>query len=90
MIRVFIRHPVNDYTAWKKAYDDFADESKAMGVVNDAVYQSVEDPGDITVSVDLNTLEGATALMSSEKLKAAMRDAGVAAPPTIWYTSQKS
>ena len=40
MIRMFVRHPVTDFAAWKQAYDDFDDERIGMGVAGDAVFQS--------------------------------------------------
>jgi hypothetical protein len=31
MIRMFIRHPVEDYARWRQGYDDFDEERKGMG-----------------------------------------------------------
>ena len=90
MIRMFVRHPVEDFASWKKAYDDFDSERPAFGVVGDAVYQSADDPNDVTAYHDFNTLEEAQAFASSEKLKQAMTAAGVSGPPTIWFVSEVS
>jgi hypothetical protein len=49
MIRMFIRHPVEDYARWRQGYDDFDEERKGMGVCGDAVFQSTDDPNDVTV-----------------------------------------
>src|SRR5262245_54379312 len=49
MVRLFIRHAVTDYKAWRKVYDDFDAERRSMGVVGDAVYRAVDDPNDVTV-----------------------------------------
>ena len=87
MIRMFARHPVTDYATWRKAYDDFEGERRTMGVTGAAVFQSVDDPNDVTIWHDFNTVEAAHAFASSDRLKTVMQNAGVAGPPTIWYTT---
>lgn len=87
MIRMFARHPVADFTAWKKVYDDFDAERSGMGVRGDAVFQAADDPGDVTVWHDFEDLESARAFAGSERLKEVMAGAGVAGEPTIWFTT---
>lgn len=88
MIRMFARHPVSDFPAWKKVYDGFDAERRGMGVTGDAVYQAAENPKDVTVSHDFETLEAAKAFAGSSRLKEVMENAGVAGEPTIWFTSK--
>ena len=38
MVRLFIRHNVEDYQAWRNAYDEFDEQRRAMGVSGDAVF----------------------------------------------------
>jgi hypothetical protein len=40
---------VNDYTTWRKSYDEFDEERNSMGVTADAVYRSIDDGNDVTV-----------------------------------------
>ncbi len=87
MVRMFVRHPVNDFTSWKQAYDAFDQERKGMGVEGHAVFQSTEDPNDVTVWHDFETLEAARSFTESERLREVMSDAGVAGEPEIWYTT---
>jgi hypothetical protein len=47
MVRLFIRHNVEDYQAWRKAYDEFDQQRRSMGVSGDAVFQSIDDPNDV-------------------------------------------
>lgn len=89
MIRMFVRHPVAEYDSWRKVYDGLASYQAESGVVAKAVYQSVEDPHDITVTHDFNTLDQAKAFVASEGLHDAMQRAGVTGPPTIWFTQMK-
>jgi hypothetical protein len=58
-----------------------------MGVVGDAVYQAADDPNDVTVWHDFETLQSAQNFVGSERLREVMSEAGVAGEPTIWYTN---
>ena len=87
MIRMFVRHPVADFSAWRQAYDDFDAERKGMGVVGDAVFRSADNPNDVTVWHDFQTLQSAQDFVGSERLREVMANAGVAGEPTIWFTN---
>ena len=87
MIRLFVRHPVTDFAQWKQAYDEFNNERKDMGVVGHAVYKSADDPNDVTVWHDFETLESARGFVESDRLREVMSSAGVAGEPTIWFTN---
>jgi len=58
-VRMFVRHEVSDYAVWKQAYDGFAPMQKKMGVIYKAVYQSTDDPNDVTVIHDFHSLDKA-------------------------------
>jgi quinol monooxygenase YgiN len=86
MVRMFARHQVADYDAWRKAYDTFDRES--LGVRQHAVYRSVTDPNEITVWHDFDDRATAESFASSDELKAAMTKAGVVSAPNIWITDK--
>jgi hypothetical protein len=87
-VRMFVRHEVADYGAWRKSYDAFAPYQKKMGVIYQSVYQSTDDPNDVTVIHDFHSLEKAKAFAASADLKAAMEKSGVKGAPQIWYTTK--
>ncbi len=89
-VRLFVRHEVSDYGAWRKSYDAFGAAQKNMGVGFQAVYQSTDDPNDVTVVHDFRSLEKAQAFVASDKLKAAMQESGVKGAPSIWYAKPTS
>lgn len=86
MVRMFARHQVADYSAWRAVYDDF--DRASLGVRQHAVYQQVDDANDVTVWHDFDDLETAQAFVGSDELKAAMAKAGVVSAPNIWITSE--
>ncbi len=85
---MFVRHPVQDYSTWKKAYDDFDTERAGMGVTDHAVYQSFDNLDDVTAWHDFDSIDSAQSFANSERLKEVMQEAGVAGPPTIWFTTE--
>lgn len=88
MIRMFVRHMVKDYRAWRREYDGFGKVQKRLGVRREAVFRSVSKPNDITVSHDFQNLRAAKAFVRSRELRAAMRRAGVRGRPTIWFVKE--
>ena len=88
-VRIYVRHDVTDYTAWRKAYDAFDAKRRKMGVIGQAVYRSIDDANDVTVTHDFSNAEKAKAFASSPDLKAAMENAGVKGTPQIWFTTRR-
>jgi hypothetical protein len=74
VIKMFVRHQVEDYGKWRKAYDDFEAGRKSMGVTGAAVYVAADSDRDVTVTHDFDSL------------RQAMTSAGVAGKPTVWFT----
>ncbi len=88
MVRLFVRHSVNDYDAWRKVYDAFDEERRPMGVIGDAVFRGVDDGNDVTAWHDFTTVEEAKAFAGWPRLKQAMDEAGVAGEPQIWFVTE--
>jgi hypothetical protein len=88
MTTLFVRHTVADYAAWRKFYGAFAPVQKTKGVTAQAVYQSVDNPNDVTITHDFATTEAAHAFVKSEDLKSAMQKAGVVGAPTVWFAKK--
>jgi hypothetical protein len=87
MIRLFIRHPVEDFATWKGVYDGFDEERREMGVQGHGVFQVVDDPDDVTVWHDFESLSVARDFTGSARLREVMSEAGVAGEPTVWFTT---
>ncbi len=87
-VRMFVRHEVSDYTTWRKGYDDFDATRRKMGVTAQGVYQSADNPNDITAYHDFKSLEKAKAFAGSAELKTVMQNAGVKGTPQIWFTTE--
>jgi hypothetical protein len=88
MVRLFVRINVADYETWREVYDQFYAEQVARGVVGSAAFQLVDDPNDVTVWHDFETVEVAKAFVSSDALRSAMQRAGVQGEPQFWFTAE--
>jgi quinol monooxygenase YgiN len=86
MVTMFARHKVNDYSSWKRVYDEVAPVRKEKGVVSASVHRDVNAPNTVTIAHQFKILNEAKAFADSEQLKAAMARAGVNGPPEIWFT----
>ena len=86
MATMFVKHKVNDYGHWKRAYDEFVSVRKEKGVIGASVHRDASDSNMIIVTHQFNDVDAAMAFANSEELKSAMMDAGVAGPPEIWFS----
>lgn len=53
-----------------------------------AIYQSIEDPNDITISHDFDNAGKAKEFAASDKLREAMQKSSVSGQPEIWFVSK--
>jgi hypothetical protein len=88
MATLFVRHTVEDYAKWRKAYDEFDAERRSLGVTSDGVYLLDGNPNDVTVYHEFPTNESAKAFASNPRLKEVMASAGVQGAPSVWITQR--
>ena len=87
MIKLFARHQVADFGQWREAYTNFSSLREKYGVRADEVFQGTEDPNDVTVTHDFDSLEASQAFMASEEIRDAIGKTGVVGAPSIWTTT---
>jgi len=85
MVHVLIRHKVSDYNRWKEAFDSHLNVRKRAGEMGFRLFHNTEDPRDITLLLDWQTVEEARKFMNSDELRTAMDKAGVVGAPEICY-----
>ena len=85
MIHVIVRHKVADYSRWKQAFDAHLNVRKAAGEVGNRLLLSVDDPRDVTIVMDWDSLERARKFAASDDLKQAMQGSGVEGVPEIRF-----
>ena len=88
MTHVLVKHKVQDYTTWKKVFDDFSDTRKSGGEQSFHILHPESDPNDLTLVFKWDSTENAKKFMNSEELKNTMQRAGVAEAPTITFLNE--
>lgn len=88
MVTLFGRHRVGDDEAWRKVFDEYYPVRKHAGVVHEVVFQSVDDPNDITMMFDFETIDSARAFPNNGELRAAYRKAGSIGTPLMWFATK--
>lgn len=85
MVHVMVRHKVADYARWKEAFDSHLTNRKRAGETGCHVFHSVEDPHEIFLLLDWQTVDEARKFMNSDDLHQRMKDAGVQGTPDVQY-----
>ena len=88
MVRMFVRHTVADYDTWRQVYDSAGEMQEAAGVRGKGVFQSVDDPTDITVWHDFDDLAAAEAFAGAADVRETMVASGVRGEPEVWLTRE--
>jgi len=78
-----VKHPVNDYAAWRTVYDEVQPLRDKHGVSAADVLRDPANPNDLTVLHWFASIDNAQAFVADPGLKDAMARAGVSAPPNI-------
>ncbi len=80
---LIVRHPVQDFAAWKVTYDEVGALRDQHGCTAARVLQLPTDANDVVAIHEFPSVEHAQAFASDPALKAAMERGGVAGAPRI-------
>ena len=80
---VVVTHEVEDYSAWKVAFDRHAPARRNAGIIAAHVNQDAENPNQVSVYMAGTDAGKLSAFLGNLDLMATMRDAGVKGPPHI-------
>jgi hypothetical protein len=59
VVTLFVRHKVEDFGKWHRAFLGFADLHARYGASNPGVFRGIDDPNDVTVKQDFASMEAA-------------------------------
>jgi len=88
MTTSFVRHTVANFDTWRQHFDAFQKTDAASVIKSGKVFQGNEDPNDVTVIHEFDSIADAQAVLQSSELRAAMAAAGVQGEPQIWFTEE--
>ncbi len=88
MAYVLVRHKVKDYAAWKAVFDSGAETQHAGGVRTYQVLHPDDDPNDLLVLHEWDSLDNARAMLGNPELRKMMEQAGVIGEPEVLFLKE--
>ncbi len=89
MIHVLIRTTVADYAKWRPFFDADAPNRRAGGATgSEHVFRDVDNPNNVTVLVEMESVENANKFMQNPALAEMMQKAGVMGAPEVHFLSR--
>lgn len=85
MPTMIVKHTVADFGKWKQVFDAHSDTRKKFGSLGGKVYQSAENPNEVTIVTQWGDLGKAKEFAASPDLKSTMEKAGVTGQPQIQF-----
>jgi len=85
MAHILVRYKVKDFAMWRKIFQEHAAFRKQQGSQGSRVLQNADDPNDVAILLDWDTMEKARAFTESRNLIETMERAGVTGPPEITF-----
>ncbi|OGO50806.1 MAG: hypothetical protein A2148_03775 [Chloroflexi bacterium RBG_16_68_14] len=82
---LFVHHKVEDFAKWKPAFDEHAALRQSGGSKGGFVFQNADDPNDVIILMEWDSVESARRFSQSDDLRQAMEHAGVSGPPYIRF-----
>ncbi len=83
MVNVTVHHKVKDFHSWKAVFDSAFMLRKDAGEESCRLYQDIDDPNDITLWMEWESVESAEKFLKSGELARQMQLAGVDGKPHI-------
>ena len=90
MATLLVRHSVQDFGKWKRVFDEHADARKNAGSKGGKLYQASDNPNDVTVVLQWDTIEHARKFAESPDLQSTMQNAGVTGQPQIRFLEREA
>ena len=88
MATLCVHHKVQDYTAWRKVFDDLTAMRTGYGCTGHKVFQSPSDANEITILTEWKNIDQAKAYATSNDLKEGMKNAGVTSQPDVMFLAE--
>jgi heme-degrading monooxygenase HmoA len=85
MAKLLVHHKVQNYSAWRKIFDEDDERRKEYGSTGFQIFKSASDPNDLTVTIDWPSVDAAKAFATSDALKEKMKNAGVVSQPELTF-----
>lgn len=88
MPHTLVHHKVRNFAQWKPFFDRDETTRKTSGSKGAQVFQNSDDPNDIFILFEWDSIENAKKFVSSDDLKKTMEQAGVIDVPHVHFLKE--
>ncbi len=88
MAHLLVHQNVEDYAHWKEAFAGDAGVRRAGGSTGWQVFQSANDPNEVLILLEWDTMEKLRQFAQSDELRVRMEKAGMVGPPNIYFLNR--
>ena len=85
---LLVRHKVQDYGKWRPAFDEHGATRRAGGGGNSQVFRDANDPSNIVILMEWDSLDNARQFAQSADLRQTMERAGVTDHPDVYFLEE--
>lgn len=82
---LLVRHKVADYAKWRPVFDEHGKTRQASGSKHGHVFRNADNPNEIIVMFEWDSLENARKFGASDDLRKVMERAGVVDKPDVYF-----
>jgi heme-degrading monooxygenase HmoA len=90
MAHILVHHKVADYGKWKPVFDSHASFRSQNGSKGGTVFQNANDPNDVFILLEWESLESLQKFSQSDNLKEAMKESGVVGMPEVYFIKEEA
>ena len=88
MAHFLVHHKVEDYKTWKLVFDGHSSLRSEAGSQGGKIFRSTNDPNELFVLLEWDSLENAQKFAQSDSIKEAMQKAGVVGIPSVYFVEE--
>lgn len=90
MANILVHHKVEDFNKWKPFFDQHSGFRSQNGSKGGRVFRSADNPNDLFILFEWDSIENAQKFAHSDNLKETMQKAGVQGMPEINFVEEVS
>lgn len=83
-----VRHHVEDFNRWLPVFEEHQAVRQQHGAAGHRLYRSAEDPNDVVIINEFDSIEGARAFAQDPSLPETMHRAGVDSAPVVTFLEE--
>lgn len=88
MAHFLVHHKVEDYKTWKSVFDGHSSLRSEAGSQGGKIFRSINDPNELFVLLEWDSIENAQKFAQSDSIKEAMKKAGVVGMPAVYFVEE--